>query len=381
LNVGQVDTLEFGIEVGNYEKLKSLLERINEKRETAQETRQKVTIEVADRLFTVFPGGKPPAYRYHIENDEFALYFAKSNRGNNSPIFVQVRQRMLWELGVKETHKTITNFVSELGAEITGDKISRIDLCCYTDSMKVWGNKMIDTAVGGFKKFRPYLDRLKNYESMYFGKSGPIICRIYNKSKEIETSQKEWFKSLWKFHGLDTDKEIINVEFQVKREALKEMGISSVKDCLDQLPGVWKYLTEKWLTFRKKAKDYKKPVTLRWWKQIQKCSTFDSPANKILRKKIRNDDLYILLRGYLGYLTSISALLAEQRETPNLNMAMFNLKPVLENYMMEEGKDFNQAVFEKQLLRTINMLILDGKECEATRLKQAFMEVTKVAGE
>jgi len=381
MNVGQVDTLEFGIEVGNYEKLGSFLQDINEKRDLAQETRQKITIEAANRLFTVFPGGKPPAYRYHIENDEFGLYFAKSNRGKNSPVFVEVRQKMLWERGAQESYETITNFVQELGAEVTGDKISRIDLCCHTDEMSVWGDRMIKTAVGGFKKFRPYLDRSGNYESMYFGKSGPILCRIYDKSKEIEASQKDWFKSLWKFHGLNIDKNIINVEFQVRREALKEMGISSVKECLDQLPGVWRYLTEKWLTFRKNPKDYKRPVTLRWWEKVQDCKNFDRPANKIIREKIKNDDLYILLRGYFGYLTSISALLADQRDTPNLNMAMFNLKPVLEDYMTEEGKDFNQVVFEKQLLRTIDMMIKDGNYKAAGNIKVILNQVKKAIGQ
>ena len=74
-----------------------------------------------------------------------------------------------------------------------------------------------------------------------------MLALIYNKSEEIKASGKEWFKLIWKDNGWEGKKDVWRIKFQLRREALKELGIDSVEDIKDNEERLWNYLTTKWL--------------------------------------------------------------------------------------------------------------------------------------
>ena len=82
--------------------------------------------------------------------------------------------------------------------------------------------------------------------------SSLLSCRIYDKSREIEKSGKEWFADLWRAHGWsEDDRRVWRVEFSFKREALHELhqantshkvvfwGVEDAYELPDRLPDGW----------------------------------------------------------------------------------------------------------------------------------------------
>lgn len=73
-------------------------------------------------------------------------------------------------------------------------------------------------------------------ETYYVGKN-PFMLRIYNKMKELETAstiKKEIMYNYFGVNGLDINKPIFNVEFELHREFLKRYGIDTIEDALSR---------------------------------------------------------------------------------------------------------------------------------------------------
>ena len=73
-------------------------------------------------------------------------------------------------------------------------------------------------------------------ETYYVGKS-PFMLRIYNKMKELESAssiKKEIMYNYFGVNGLDIEKPIFNVEFELHREFLKRYGIDTIEDALSR---------------------------------------------------------------------------------------------------------------------------------------------------
>ena len=83
-----------------------------------------------------------------------------------------------------------------------------------------------------------------------FSKRGALSCTIYDKTREMQQTGKEWFADIWRLHGWDEieDGPIWRVEFKFKREALHELkqgetfwGIEDAFDLPERLPLMWMY--------------------------------------------------------------------------------------------------------------------------------------------
>ncbi len=77
-----------------------------------------------------------------------------------------------------------------------------------------------------------------------------MSCTIYDKTREMKQSGKEWFTDIWRLHGWDEEKDgsVWRVEFKFKREALHELqqddefwGIEDAFDLPERLPLLWAY--------------------------------------------------------------------------------------------------------------------------------------------
>ncbi len=74
-----------------------------------------------------------------------------------------------------------------------------------------------------------------------------IVGRIYNKTVEIKESHKEWFQNIWIKGEWDDKTPITRVEFQARREILKEFRINTCEKLIKAVPALWHYFTHKWL--------------------------------------------------------------------------------------------------------------------------------------
>jgi hypothetical protein len=76
-----------------------------------------------------------------------------------------------------------------------------------------------------------------------FSRGAVHSCCIYDKTKEIAVSRKDWMRAVWERNGWDGTARVVQVEFRYKRDCLKELGIECPYDMLDRLAGMWAYST------------------------------------------------------------------------------------------------------------------------------------------
>jgi len=105
--------------------------------------------------------------------------------------------------------------------------------------------------------------RGRKIQQIAFGTRGRIYARLYNKTSEVvrNRAKHEFFKELWQKNGMNPDREVINVEFEICRSWLrsrelcskgKQITINTVDDLIEHYDALRAYLlgndqTKGWL--------------------------------------------------------------------------------------------------------------------------------------
>src|SRR5262249_43161342 len=55
-----------------------------------------------------------------------------------------------------------------------------------------------------------------------FSKTAPHACIVYDKTRELRHSRKDWMRAIWEQNGWDGRSRVIRVEFRYERECLRE---------------------------------------------------------------------------------------------------------------------------------------------------------------
>ncbi len=146
-------------------------------------------------------------------------------------------------------------------------------------------------------------------QSIAAGRSNRIRINLYDKSREIGVSGKEWFRDLWeRREGYDPAEKVWRVEFQFGREFLHDRRIETLADFLGALPGLWRYAVN-WFSFRDPNPNdthaSRWPVSA-WWASL---STWGFSEDEALPKvkQVRPRFVRICEGGY-GYITTAMAL-------------------------------------------------------------------------
>jgi hypothetical protein len=143
-----------------------------------------------------------------------------------------------------------------------------------------------------------------------FSKGAPHSCCIYDKTKEITVSRKDWMQEVWRCNGWDGESRVTRVEFRYKRECLREMGVEEAYAFLDQLPSLWAYSTKQWLRHTTPTSDRNKA---RWptsplWEAVQQATFFGDGVPAVRERKTAGD-LLLICQMLAGCSTTASALL------------------------------------------------------------------------
>ncbi len=87
----------------------------------------------------------------------------------------------------------------------------------------------------------------RTFTGYSFGLGGDLSARLYNKTKELEESKKDYLKTLWLEKGWDGEATVWRLEFQFKRPVLNEHEAGTVEALLAKLASLWRYSTTSWL--------------------------------------------------------------------------------------------------------------------------------------
>ena len=79
------------------------------------------------------------------------------------------------------------------------------------------------------------------------GMGGAMGCRLYDKVQEIVNTGKAWVINQWLPMGWKPGESVWRLEFEFKRDFLKDRKLTSLESILANLDGLWSYATTEWL--------------------------------------------------------------------------------------------------------------------------------------
>ncbi|HZG18046.1 MAG TPA: replication initiation factor [Candidatus Bathyarchaeia archaeon] len=305
------DTLEFGLKIESYESaLRPYLDKFKKLKEEAHESGIEKSIFINDLFLTVHRTGKR-LYPYRLSCDDYTIFFADKELKTNPPVFVHFYSGYIWSYGLDDAYQKFIEWFKYITEAVYSNQVSRADLCADTDKA-VFREIDFKGIVTRAQKKDMYPDSLhlngRKFSGFTVGKGSPISARIYNKTLEIKRSGKEWFKKIWHEYGWIEMKEVWRVEFQLRREVLKEFSINTIEDLLEKENGLWAYLTQDWLTIRQPSQDN----VSRWrikrkWRIIQEGG-LNYMASPLTRDLVKEGNMMQLLSQGSGLLLSIAAV-------------------------------------------------------------------------
>ncbi len=222
----------------NFEELRAFKESI---RHTQFKKERLITL--GGREFMLQPNGTRSGYPFVIEDRDFRIQFGEYNRPS---FFVTFRSEALWRESSWELNEKFLEWARSIGlVVIDGASLSRADYSFDYYLPKVDFNE--DSFVVRSKKDSKHREN-GMAQTFTFGLGTDVVVRVYDKVAEIhQQSNKLFFFDLW---GRDAD--VWRIEFQVRKEVLKDYGIRSFEDLNRYSGDLLEYLAGTHATLRAK---------------------------------------------------------------------------------------------------------------------------------
>lgn len=247
-------------------------------------------IPISDMNFKVQHTARGP-YRMVLDNAFLSLALDNRASSPSSPaIYAQVRSEFIWSAGFQESRQQALRVVTDIyGYPPEREQVSRVDL--FADIL--WSKQFHSADIGKFST------RARSKGVFYDGErvsgftigKGDITVRIYDKTLEIHKSGKEWLYDLWGVSQDNQDVRVWRVEFQLRREALKEFGIESFNDLVNSQQALWNYCVQQWLSVRVTGKkNVARRALVSFWEAAQAVRLIpeDDTAKIVRRERMRS---------------------------------------------------------------------------------------------
>ena len=268
-------------------------------------------------IFNIKPHGAR-GYEWILDCNEYLLNIGNWQKPKSMPsVLVYIKSETLWRSGVRQAVENILSFLNEQEGLLKSIKLSRVDLCMDTLFPEpLWNQDLNLYRVTQSTKTNFYYSH-HHLTGIKFGE-GSLSARLYDKVMEIkQRSNKTWMFEVWGINDVPEGYKIIRIEFQLRREAIKELGLDQYSDLFRLQQNVWKYCTEKWLKFQDNpGKQSKLRKTFPWWQNIQNGFKDSFKAFPAIRNKAISSNQEQLFCQAHGMLTSYAALLQEKDALP-----------------------------------------------------------------
>ena len=295
--------------------------------------------------FIVQPRGAR-GYEWILRNDDAIVCIAREAKGGSvlPEIYVTFSAPYLWSHG---STAAVVLFKQWLGkwALFTEDKVSRRDLCLDLEMT----TPIIDlyTEIVTLAKHKGcYLKDLSGYmrglhNSGYeFGKSA-LVGRFYDKTLEITSSKKYWFRDIWTANDWDGVTPVTRVEFQMRRNFLKLFQVNGYYDLELAVASMWRYCTDKWLRVCEPSKGKKNNhqhllPAQEWWAFVQQSKCLfgeDVGLTRFQLKKPRYDALMAQGKGVL------SSALALRASAVGISEALYCFHKDIDAWLRDDLRD------------------------------------------
>jgi hypothetical protein len=289
--------------------------------------------------FIIKPNGTK-GFSWILVGSDFTYTISASPPGHRPNVMIEIRSEALWHLSPEKAVKTALLILEANGAYIVDTKLSRVDLCVdFLMPEKRWSyDGLMEYAVTRATDYAPYYKNRK-LTGIRIGK-GYISARFYDKPLEIkQQSNKEWMYDIWGISEVPEKYKIIRLEFQLRRNVLKELGLNDYEDLFEKSANAWAYCTQDWLKFQDRpGLHHTQRNTLDWYVGIQNGFNGIQGAEPLVREKAIRANKKLLMQQVNGLIIALHAInLEEQGADRNKKV---NLNDCIKSYAIEFNKDF-----------------------------------------
>lgn len=281
-------------------------------------------------------------YRFRLEHAGAVVGLTGSE--HLPPVRVQARSEALHSMGADGVVSWVRGLLANEGAAIVLG-VSRIDLHSDWQGWYPTGDDR-RRFVCRARDLATYEDNAE-FSGFSFGnrKTGSMTARIYDKTREIKGNGHDWWIELWG-DRFNPELPVIRVEFELNRQLLREMGLSSPEDVVAAVGELWAYCTQSWLTYRDPSEHHE---LSRWplateWDAIQRSSLAGGslPRARIDEGRARGG-LRLLMPVLNGCVASFAALIGAS----SISDACRRLPLFLAAYEATSGRTFLHRVAAK----------------------------------
>lgn len=253
-------------------------------------------------------------YTFRLTTGDITLLL---NRRNSDAVVPNVRLEIgsvsCWSPGYYHTIQRVLQWLKALGGSLKKMKISEIHLAADIIGTDI-NNLNIENEnrwITAAHKFDTHKNRRK-FSGVTIGRD-KLMLRIYDKVLEVKNSsfKQQVFSEIWGSNPYN-QYPVTRVEFQVRREVLKQFGpkTDTINGLVDSLQSIWKYCTQNWARFSGKAVDrnhnQSKSINSPFWNDVS-CAQWTG-TDKIERQKRRENKNYeMLLSTMTGCALSLAA--------------------------------------------------------------------------
>ena len=210
-------------------------QQLAELQESIRQSKHKnsIVITLGNSDFLLKAYGTKSGYPFVIENGDFNIQLGEYNKPN---FYVQFFSQALWRESAYLLHEKFLKWAASVGfTPYRPESLSRIDYCFDYDMPE------IDFDEDSFKSLSVKDSKHRGGrkdQTFTFGGGGDIMLRVYDKVAEIkQKSAKVWFYTLW-----GQDENVWRIEWQVRKEVLKDFDIVTFADLQKQIGDLLRYL-------------------------------------------------------------------------------------------------------------------------------------------
>ncbi|MGH7641705.1 MAG: hypothetical protein ACRENX_01580 [Candidatus Dormibacteria bacterium] len=263
------------------------------------------------------------------------------------PVFIQWHSPFIHAYGVRNAVPMVEDWLDHAVMEARAPLgVSRLDLYC---DLQGWKPRVGDLDRFVCRAMRRTLFEVprqthlvgRRFSGFTFGK-GDVVCRVYDKTLQMAGRGENWQEEVWT--ARDQELPVWRVEFQFRRRALRRFGLETLEQALDSRQSLWVYATE-WLSLREPDADGNRS---RWveapsWRAIRDAR-LGAPCSPVVPIRRREASQERLIRGFLGYASSLGAIGPDQELDQVLRWA----GALSARHLRETGCDFRELVEAKR---------------------------------
>lgn len=277
---GGIDWLAFGASVvfAGYEGLREELEAGKAAAKEAGGVVQRVIggLPVTIRGYGTGPGKSHRHYLMHFEGVSVQIRDSEPSK-QQANVFFELRGSACLRDGIPHLLERIDHLLKIWNGTVGNTWVSRVDLCADVPGLDMAEAAKAFAAqryVRCTSKAVLYYNK-HQLETLVIGAKGADCqCRIYNKLAELAKDKGRW--EAYKTHALGGEDVqcLTRIEFQLRREKLRELHVVSLGDLLGSIERLCGYLSWKWIRFTPSDKEVNRTNTTRsgvaeWWQAVR----------------------------------------------------------------------------------------------------------------